>query len=465
MHSDATGESTTNHGDAAPSRREVLSGAGALAAGMTLGACGGESSRIALPADPERDPRLDELFSVLEDQRPKFAPIQASERVDRRKRLGRLLAERGVDALLMEGGATMTYLTGISWGHSERLFALVVTADGAHFWICPAFEEGKARLKIDAQDGPGGEFVSWQEHEYPYAPLLAALRERRARTLAIEPAFRYGFAERLVASTPQDRSAGATLGGAASGDRPDRVLSGQDVVVALRGRKDAHEIQLLRAANELTQLAIRTVARHLKPGLNGDDIAAMMDRAHRKLGLTNPWALCLIGPAAAFPHGEQHDIRLKPGDVLLIDTGGSFHGYQSDNTRTWSFDARPSEEVTRVWSVVRDAQQRAFDALAPGRACKEIDGIARQCIDAAGYGPGYRTFTHRLGHGIGLEGHEDPYFDGGNEVALESGMTLSNEPGIYLLDRFGVRLEDIVVITDTGADHFGTWQRSPESPA
>ena len=231
----------------------------------------------------------------------------------------------------------------------------------------------------------------------------------------------------------------------------------------LRGAKDAHEIDLLRRANELTQRAIRAMAAHVRPGMTGTEISALMAGAHERLGMREPWCLALIGAAAALPHGEQQDVRLQRGDVLLVDTGASFHGYQSDNTRTWVFDAAPGGEVERVWNTVRDAQQRAFDALKPGVVCGDVDRLARALIDERGYGPDYRTFTHRLGHGIGLEGHEDPYFDGGSTVPLAPGMTLSNEPGIYLPGRFGVRLEDIVLCTERGADHFGTWQKSPAS--
>jgi Xaa-Pro dipeptidase len=126
---------------------------------------------------------------------------------------------------------------------------------------------------------------------------------------------------------------------------------------------------------------------------------------------------------------------------------------------------RPDAEQERVWQTVREAQRRAFDAIRPGATCAEVDRAGRAVIDSAGFGPDYRSFTHRLGHGIGLQGHEDPYFDRGSEVVLAPGMTLSNEPGIYLYGRFGVRIEDIVTVTSDGADHFGAWQAGPLSPA
>lgn len=433
--------------DGAPTRRQLLSCGAGLVAASSLHACGALAERPAPTLDPDRNARLDEELSVLTDQRATVAPIQESERRERRVRGGRLLATLELDAILMEGGGTLTYLTGVSWGKSERLFALALLADGSHFWLCPEFEAGRARRQIDGADGPGGEIVTWQEHEHPYRPLASALRARRVARLAIEPGLRHGFVDRL---SKEFGSSG--------------LSSSHEFVMSLRSRKDAHELALLRRANELTQLAIRTVAGTLAPGLSGADIGARMDRAHQRLGFNGPWNLSLIGAAAALPHGDPDARPLARGDVLLIDTGGSFHGYQSDNTRTWVFDAPPSGEVQAVWNAVRDAQSRAYDSLRPGMRCSAIDALARARIEQLGYGPGYRTFTHRLGHGIGVEGHEDPYFDGGSAVELEPGMTLSNEPGIYLVDQFGVRLEDIVAITEVGADHFGTWQKGPGSP-
>jgi len=147
--------------------------------------------------------------------------------------------------------------------------------------------------------------------------------------------------------------------------------------------------------------------------------------------------------------------------VVLVDTGGSLHGYQSDITRTIVFDAEPPSEVTKAWTAVRDAQRRAYEAIRPGVTGAHLDGVARQALADAGYDGGYGHLTHRLGHGIGMQGHEGPYLDGGNDRPLEPGNTFSNEPGIYVYGKFGVRIEDIVVVTEDGADHFGTWQPSP----
>lgn len=440
-------------------RRQLL----AASAGALLGACaapspgtrpeGGEAPAPAPetpPAEPADD-RLDELLADLAEPGPALEPIQPHERAGRRRRLGQLLGAAGVDAWLCEAGPTMTYLAGVEWGRSERLFALVVLADGSHFWVCPAFEAERARLRLDADldpDHPGGEIVAWDEHEYAWAPLHAALRQRGVERVAVDPQARLFIATGLASQ----------LGA-------ERVVDGRGLLVELRGRKDAHELALLRRANELTQRAIAAVSELLEPGMTGADVARLMGRAHRRLGMSDPWCLALVGPAAAYPHGQELGRTIERGDMLLVDTGAAYLDYCSDNTRTWCVAGQPDPEQVRAWNAVRDAQLRAFEAIRPGALAREVDAAARRSIEAAGYPGGYEVFSHRLGHGIGLEGHEDPYFDGGSEVVLRSGMTFSDEPGIYLHGRFGVRLEDIVAVTEEGAEHFGSWQRSPRSPA
>jgi Xaa-Pro aminopeptidase len=433
-------------------RRQFLGLSTGASFGLITGgslACGNPpEERGANSAEADEIRRVDAEFSHLSDQSDSVQPIQAHEYAARRKRLGKILSASPFDAVVAEGGATMRYLCGMSWGHSERLFTLVVLASGEHFWLCPFFEAERAKLKIQAEGGPGGEIVTWHEHEYPFAPLAAALAEKGVDRLGIEPSLRYRFAHGL----------GMEMGGS-------RINLALDEVVELRGRKDAHEIELLRKVNELTQQGIVAASALIQPGMTGREISRLIRGAQSKLGLRGVWDLSLIGEAAAYPHGGFGDRKLQKGDVLLVDTGGSLHGYQSDNTRSWVPAGKPSAKVREVWNIVRDAQKAAFDVIRPGAPCSSVDESARDLIAQRGYGPGYKFFGHRLGHGIGTEGHEDPYFDGGSRVLMASGMTFSNEPGIYIYGEFGVRLEDIVLVTETGADHFGDWQAGPESPA
>jgi len=421
-------------------RRALLLGAGAFGIGLSLPSC--RSSGLDKP------PSGDELFGHLRDDSASVAPVSEPERALRRARLASLLRAAQADALVLEGGATMTYLSGVSWGKSERLFALAVLADGSHFWLVPAFEASRARGLVEGIDRPGGALVTWNEDEYATPVLAAALRHRRVERVLVEPQLRHVFADRLSGEFGRER-----------------VSSGETVVAALRSVKDAHELALMERANELTKIAIGSVAESLTPGLTGTEIGARMELAHTRLGMRAPWNLSLIGPAAALPHGDSDRRRLARGDVILIDTGAALHGYQSDVTRTWIFGDAPNVEAERVWQTVRDTQRAAIDAIRAGVEARVIDGVARTFVASRGFDGGYRDFTHRLGHGIGLEGHEHPYFDGGNRTILQPGMTLSVEPGLYFPGRFGVRIEDIVVVETSGARVFGREQENARSPA
>jgi Xaa-Pro dipeptidase len=434
-------------------RRSLLTGATAL---VSLAGC---RSRPPSPEPPEptespestgreadERERLDALFADLEDASGTIAPISAEEKHARAAKLAGVLAARGIDALLVEPGATLSYLSGVSWWPSERLFALVVCADGSAFWIVPAFEAPRAAAEIAAA-GPAAPLVTWEEHEYAWQPLARALAERGCERIAVDPRARAFVVHAL----------GEVLG-------PERVLPGLAVVRDLRARKEPRELGLLRRASELTQRAIGAVAERLRAGTTDHELGAMLRRSQEKLGLASTWALSLVGPSAALPHGSAEGRVLAAGDLVLVDTGGALHGYQSDVSRTWIFAGEPTREVRSAWDAVRSAQMRAFETIRPGVACRDVDRAARAVIEAAGFGAGYASFAHRLGHGIGLEGHEEPYFDGGSEVRCEPGMTFSDEPGIYVPGRFGVRLEDIVVVTEDGADHFGTWQVSSTAP-
>jgi Xaa-Pro dipeptidase len=428
-------------------RRDFLKAA-AVAFAAPFVACSRKSAAEAAEraareaADAARD-----LFPELRDERDALEPIRMDERAARRRRLGELLSRAKVDAYVCEHGPTMRYLSGMTWGLSERLFALVVLADGSHFFLSPAFEVDKAKLKIEGDKGPGGEIVAWDEHEYAFAPLAATLRKRRAERVAVDPYLRVFAADGLSGE----------LGAG-------NVVSGLELRAKLRGVKDEREIALLRKASELTQKALAALAPRLAPDLSGGEISRLIDAALRKTGLVSTWNLSLVGSAAAYPHGGTATQKLEAGEFLLIDCGGEYHEYQSDNTRTWCPVGTPGIEAMKAWHAVRDAQRRAFDVARPGVPCGDIDRAARDTIVRAGFEGDYRAFTHRLGHGIGMEGHEDPYFDSGSKVVLEPGMTLSNEPGIYVLDRYGIRLEDILVITPTGSQCFGTPQSGPNSP-
>ena len=176
-------------------------------------------------------------------------------------------------------------------------------------------------------------------------------------------------------------------------------------------------------------------------------------------------ALVLFGPDAAFPHGTSNPKPLRAGEVVLIDGGGRLHGYASDITRTAVFGAAPSDRQRTVWDLVRKAQDAAFRAAKPGVECQAVDAAARRVIEEGGFGPGYKYLTHRVGHGIGMDGHEWTYLVKGNTTKLRPGMCFSDEPGIYIPGEMGIRHEDIITITESGADVLEKWPGTPQEPA
>lgn len=401
------------------------------------------------PVPTGDDPRARAIQTSLSGFAAPPPALDAGERADFRRRLAGLLAEEGVDAMLIEPGGTLEYLTGVALGRSERLLAAAAMADGSFVWVTPAFEASRVSTLCERASGGtelGGEVLPWEEHQDSAQVLADALRSRGARRVVADPDVRSRF------TLPT----GAALGVA--------IEDGADVARKLRGPKSARELEILRSAQERTQAAIRAVYEVTEPGMRSSEVGALAHFAQQQLGLTGTWDLSLAGPSGAFPHGDEVDRELEQGTVMLLDTGGRLHGYCSDTTRTWTVGASPSDEVQRVWDAVRAAQLAGYEAMKPGARTGDADAAARAALAAAGFDGGYAHLSHRLGHGIGVEIHEPPYLDGGSDVVMEPGMCFTNEPGIYQPGRFGLRIEDICFITEDGADHFGAWQEGPSAP-
>ena len=346
------------------------------------------------------------------------------------------MRQREIGAVVVEAGPAMEYLSGVRWGRSERPLLLFVPVEGAPAWVCPAFELQRAREQI----GSALEVLTWDEHRSPYARMSQLLIDRE---LAGEPV-----------AIDADARTFVTLGMADVLGR-DLLDVANPVVAECRMIKTPCELECLRRANEATKIALAAAARHLRVGMRQSELAALVRQAQEAAGLTHVWVLALFGPAAAFPHGTREDRALRPGEVVLVDTGGSLHGYRSDITRTWLPFGEAPAEVRRAWETVRRAQVQAMQAIAPGTTCGQVDAVARAVMASTGYGDGYQLFTHRLGHGIGLEVHEPPYLVRDNPLVLAPGMTMSNEPGLYFPGDYGVRLEDIVAVTENGVEVFG----------
>jgi Xaa-Pro dipeptidase len=403
--------------------RPVNATAGAVTGAVPLAVPG------AMPEDGSGT--LPAAFSALKPLGARVHPITADEFHGRLLRAQKMMAELApkYDALFVAPGTSLYYFTGIRWGISERLLALVLPRTGDPIIIVPGFEEGRLREKLHF----AAEVRVWQEDDSPAKIAAAALADRGIRTgrVGVEETAAFTFFDHLRGAAPGFE-----------------CVSADPVTIACRGRKSAHELELMRLACEATCDVFRAVFASLKEGMSQEEIGKLVEGGFSKMGL-HGGALVLLGASAALPHGTIKPQKLKDGDVVLIDGGCTVEGYESDVTRTGIF-GKATEKVARVYEIVRKAQDAALDAARAGRLSGTVDDAARKIVTDGGYGPGYKYFTHRLGHGIGLDGHEHPYLVRGSKTVLEPGMTFSNEPGIYIPGEFGMRCEDDMVIAADG---------------
>ena len=419
------------------SRRELVH----LSLASAAGALVPRASAAQSPAPAGDTPPAIDALRPLTDG---VTPITLDEHRTRLARAQALMRGENLDAIVLASGSGLDYFTGAEWGLSERFFGAVITREGDPAWVTPAFEKARALEQIQI----GTDVRAWEEHESPSALVASILRERGATgRVGIEEMMPFTFANEIGAALPSAR-----------------LLSATPVTAGCRVVKDAHELALMRRANEITMAAHRAVFQSLREGMTQSQVSALSAQAHRKLGMPGG-ALVLFGPDAAFPHGTTRPRPLRRGDVVLIDGGGRLHGYASDITRTGVFGAPPTERQRKVWDVVRRAQQAAFETAKPGVEAQAVDAAARRVVEEAGFGPDYKYFTHRVGHGIGMDGHEWTYFVRGNTTKLRPGMCFSDEPGIYIPGEMGIRHEDCIFITETGAENFTKWTGSPEEPA
>ncbi|MBB5356942.1 Xaa-Pro dipeptidase [Rhodanobacter sp. ANJX3] len=379
---------------------------------------------------------FEQAEAALTPWKERAAPIGAEEYQHRLEQARRLMRERGDEALLITAGASLRYFTGISWGASERLVAMLLTLEGDPFVLCPAFEEGSLQhaLKISAITR------LWEEHEDPQQQVADLVAAHRVRRLALDPAATFLIYGRL-----------RTVLGACE------LVDGSPIVDGCRMQKSAAELALMRQATAMTLQVHRLAAGLMHEGIGIGEVRRFIDRAHRALGADGGSTFCIVqfGHATAYPHGIPGEQQLRPNELVLIDTGCSVEGYQSDITRTYVF-GEPSVVQARIWSLEQAAQRAAFDTVRPGVACAEVDAAARRILEAAGLGPNYRLpgLPHRTGHGCGLSIHETPYLVRGNETALAPGMCCSDEPMIVVPGEFGIRLEDHFHVTEDGAQWF-----------
>lgn len=359
-------------------------------------------------------------------------PLGPEDYAARQERARRLMTANKLDAVFLPGGINLSYFTTVSWGSSERTFGAILNKKGLPVWVCPAFELERAKELIPR----GQEVRTWEEHDSPYKLIGGAVKDLGGRRLGVAP----NTSAFQVFGLQKDAS-------------EIELADGAVVTEGCRGTKTAKEIAYMDLAARITKVAYREAFAQLRRGMTPRDLSSSISAVHTKLGAAGSGGP-QFGPNTAFPHGSRAPQTLADGMVIMVDGGCSVEGYRSDVTRTIVF-GKPTDKMRQVWDIVKKSQTAALKACRPGAACEDVDVAARKVIEDAGFGPGYKYFAHRLGHGIGLEGHEYPYLVKGNKLKLEPGMTFSNEPGIYIYGEFGIRTEDCMVVTEDGARYLG----------
>jgi Xaa-Pro dipeptidase len=411
------------------------------------------STSVAALAPPRlraesQDAPLPPSIAALKLRKDEATPITREERQQRQERARKLMTENSLDAMVLMEGTSLRYFAGIRWWGGERMFTLVLPAKGNAFYVCPAFEEGRAREQIkNAPEGDHPDVRVWQEDESPYQRLAQGLQDRGIATgkIGLEETVRFVFAEGISKAASQAAIASAT-----------------PVTAGCRMIKSPHEIALMRLASQVTLAAYEAAYRAVKDGMTQPELEDLVEKAHAQLGFKGG-ADVQVGEFSAFPHGSVMPQVVHEGTIVLMDGGCTVEGYQSDITRTF-VSGKASDKMKSVFDIVHRAQSAALAAAKPGAECGSIDAAARKVVTDAGYGPDYKYFTHRLGHGLGMDGHEWPYLVRGNPAKLQANITTSNEPGIYIRGEFGIRLEDDMHITENGAELFTPQTLSLEEP-
>lgn len=436
------------------SRRRFLTTASTAASGLSLGMTHdllAQKPRANTP--PAQTPAgtpsstaggLPAPILALADRHKDARPITVDERNTRLDRARELMKDNEMDAIVVTTGSSMLYYNGARWGQSERLFAYVLPQSAAPFVICPYLE--RDRLNEAFPTFPERETTLtflWQEHESPYDLLRRALADAGVSTgtLGIEEHVQFAFANAIATAAPALK-----------------LVSATPVTAGCRSLKSPAELALMHLANDITWNVYRAVYQSCGPGDTNQRFSELVDKAYARCGVRGE-ASCNVGPNSAVPHGSARPQVIAEHDMVLIDDGCTVDGYFSDISRSFVYGT-PSDEQRKVFDIVHQAQAAALAAAKPDAEMQSVDAAARKVIVDAGYGPGYDYFNHRVGHGIGLDMHEWRYLVGGNTAKLAPGMTFSDEPGIYIRGKFGIRLEDDMFLTAEGAQLF-----TPQSPS
>jgi Xaa-Pro dipeptidase len=384
---------------------------------------------------------------ALKDRSHEAVPIPAAERQHRIDRARELLAQNKLAALTVTGGTTLQYFLGVPAYQSERLFAWTLPATGDPFIVCPTFEAGRMHEALSASpSGATTRVYTWNEDDDPYALLAKSLKAATPSSLplALDERVQYVFADRIAQAVA-----------------PRATTSGIPVVAGCRSIKSPAELALMQLANDITLSVYKAVYESCSPGMTNRQFTSLIDTAYTRCGVRGE-ASCQVAAFSAQPHGSPTPQVIRENQIILIDDGCYVQGYQSDMSRSFVY-GKPTDRQKRVFDIVHQAQSAALAAARPGVEMQAVDAAARKVITDASFGPDYEHFTHRVGHGIGMDMHEWYFLVRGNTRLLEPNMTFSDEPGIYLPDDpepFGIRLEDDMHITEDGAKLF-----TPQSPS
>ncbi len=407
-----------------PTRRDFLTSAATLPFFTT---------RAAAPQD------MPVAIAALPNRAHEAVPITLAERQARADKARTLMLQQSIAAIVITGGTSLTYFTGARSGQSERLFAWILPATGAPYIVCPTFEEARMTEALtQIPDGAQTKIYTWNEDEDPYALLIA---HAPSGTLALDERVQFVFANRIQLADPARK-----------------IVSAIPVISGCRQIKSPAELALMQLANNITLAVYKAAWQSAGPGTTNEEFSALCTLGYKQSGVQGE-ASCQVGEWSALPHGSPRPQTIREGQIVLIDDGCFVQGYQSDMSRSFVY-GKPSDKQLKVFDIVHRAQAAALATAKAGLPCHAIDDAARQVIASAGFGPDYKTFTHRLGHGIGMDMHEWPYLVRGNDTPLEVGMCFSDEPGIYLPGEFGIRLEDDWHLTPTGGVMF-----TPQSPS
>lgn len=358
------------------------------------------------------------------------------------------MAEQNISALYLHAGTSLYYFTGMRWKSSERMVGAMLLTTGAPIFIAPAFEKGTLEQFMRIE----GEVATWDEHESPYELPAKIVAETgiTSGTIGLDEATPFFVSNGIALASPGFN-----------------YVNGASITAACRMIKSEAELALMQRAKEMTLAVHKATASMLREGITTAEVGDFIDAAHRKVGAPKGsyFKIILFGPDSSYPHGVKSPKALADRDMVLIDTGCQLHDYISDITRSYVFGT-PTDKQRRVWNAGKAAQAKAFDAAQIGVRCGDVDLAARTELELRDFGPGYKTpgLPHRTGHGIGLDIHEWPYLNWGDDTKLKPGMCFSNEPMICLYGEFGVRLEDHFYMGADGPVWFTEPSKSIDDP-